>query len=182
MASEGPRSPSTVVNLAGAGDLAWTNPSNATASDDSKATCGPLNSGFSSDHLKATGFGFSIPAGATIDGFLVEIEYMQSTTAMTTTSSSDMLKAGSAHGSTKNTGIADAASDTYVSVGGGSSDLWGGTWTASDVNGATFGVRVRLANSGSSGTFSVDHMRITVYYTEAATTKAMRRSLMGVGF
>jgi hypothetical protein len=79
MANTSATSPGTMVDDATVGTVAWTNPTNAGASDNSYATIG--TSGrcgvFTGHYLKATNFGFSIPVGATITGILVEIERKQ---------------------------------------------------------------------------------------------------------
>jgi hypothetical protein len=58
--------------------------------------------------------------------------------------------------------------DTYASYGG-SSDLWSETWTPADINDVDFGVALSVVQAGDDYgvTASVDHIRITVYYTEA---------------
>ena len=53
-------------------------------------------------------------------------------------------------------------SDTYVSYGN-STDLWGTTWTLSDINNTNFGAA--LSASKHNGNLQVDHFRITVYTT-----------------
>jgi hypothetical protein len=52
--------------------------------------------------------------------------------------------------------------DTYIGYGG-AFDLWGTTWTYTDINGVNFGGLIRIDNY--NGTAFVDHMRITVYTT-----------------
>ena len=69
-------SPGTVVDSDATGTVAWTNPMNATTSDNVYATIS-CPTGIS-HYLKATNFGFSIPTGATINGIVVEIERKQS--------------------------------------------------------------------------------------------------------
>lgn len=71
MATQGPYSPGTMADDSTVGTVTWVNPDNAKASDDVRAI---MYYGGSSHYLKATNFGFSIPAGATINGIVVEIE------------------------------------------------------------------------------------------------------------
>ncbi len=73
MTTTGPNSPSTVVNDTAVGTVSWNNPSKATASDDNK-TQAAIGGGNTTNYLKATSFGFSIPVGDNIDGIMVEIE------------------------------------------------------------------------------------------------------------
>jgi hypothetical protein len=62
--SSGPNSPDSAADQ---GD--WNNPTNVFSSDDSRAD----HSGTNQHILRAYDFKFSIPAGATINGFYVEI-------------------------------------------------------------------------------------------------------------
>jgi len=73
MPDTGAISPGTLADDAAVGAVAWTNPGNAASSDNAYAVFS--TSGVQQSHyLKATNFGFSIPAGATIDGVAVSIE------------------------------------------------------------------------------------------------------------
>ena len=169
--SAGPNSPGNVVDDSSVGDCTWNSPEYAKLSDDkhTKVAATPL-SGFS-HYLKATNFGFSIPSGATINGIKVEIERHangDSSTRWVKDWKVYLLKNGNVVGDNKaDTSTKWPTSDAYKSYGG-SSDLWGTTWTPSDINNANFGVV--LAVQMGTGIFPpstayVDHIRITVYYT-----------------
>ena len=56
------------------GTRSWSNYSNVTASDDSRATIEYELGSYTTYYIKATNFGFNIPSGATIDGIVVEWE------------------------------------------------------------------------------------------------------------
>lgn len=60
------------------------------------------------------------------------------------------------------TGTEWPTADTYVSYGG-ATDLWGTTWTNTEINQASFGAM--LSARVQNGTAQVDHMRITVFTT-----------------
>ncbi|MDD2765910.1 MAG: hypothetical protein PHE83_18255 [Opitutaceae bacterium] len=152
------------------------NPTNALSSDDTYSTS--VVSLGQSKNLEATGFGFAIPTGATIDGIKIEVEAKSTATGfgndftVWAINPASGLKGGAI--------IREAtASDAYYTFGG-PTEKFGGTWTAANINSADFGCSVRFYDSGT-GTHSVDHIRITVYYTEASGTP-FRRSLLGVGF
>lgn len=165
MASEGPNSPGTSESATGIGNIAWSNPARATASDDSKVTVNPQFTNRISRWLKATNFGFAIPAGATIDGIAVEIEKGSS---LTVVDNALRIVKGGTIGSTDraDTGTSWPSDDTYVSHGS-SSDLWGETWSYSDINSSGFGVALSADGTNAyGGQIRVDHIRITVYYTE----------------
>ncbi len=70
--------PGTMADDATVGTWAWSNPNNAKLSDDTYANGDAVANGGLSHYLKATNFGFAIPAGAVINGIVVEIEKNQS--------------------------------------------------------------------------------------------------------
>lgn len=159
-------SPGTMADDATVGIDAWSNPDNAKASDNVYATRGTSNNAITSHFLKATNFGFLIPTGATINGILIEVERK--------TSSSNCVdvtaKIVKANGNFGTTNRADTVTkwtniDTYKSYGS-SSDLWGESWLAEDINDTNFGFGISNWISSGGNTASIDHIRITVYYDD----------------
>jgi len=171
----GALSPGTVVDDNATGTIEWINPMNATTSDNVYATfTSPIDA--TSHYLKATNFGFSIPSGATINGILVEIERIVPTggTGQVNDSEIKIVKSNGTIGDTnKSTGATWSATESYISFGG-SSDLWGETWTAADINDSDFGVvlSATISNQFVASYGRVDHIRITVYFQEAASESA----------
>lgn len=158
-------SPSTVVNLTGVGTTAWTNPSNAVSSDNVYATVG-LDDEFS-NYLKATNFGFNIPAGSTIDGVVVEVERKSIASDQNKDTNVKLVKGGVISGNNKaDTATYWSTTDTYKSYGA-SNDLWGVTLTPTDVNASDFGVVFSVYGFSNFRTGYVDHIRITIYYTSS---------------
>lgn len=142
--SEGPNSPGTVSTSNVCGTENWSNTSNATASDNSYAVANNNNPGsLGSFSLDMTNFGFSLPAGSTVDGIEVTIERKCSDNSGTEWCEDyqlEMLKAGSGTGDDKAaTGVKWATSDATISYGA-SNDLWGAAWEASDINASNFGI------------------------------------------
>lgn len=163
MSSEGPNSGVTFSQDTSWGNLSWSNTSNLGSSDNSYATVSTI-AGYKTYYLTATNFGFSIPSGATIDGIIVEWEgHFQYSSG--SDSRVRIIKGGTIGATDKASGTNWPTSDAYRSYGG-ISDLWGESWTYSDINASTFGATISVI-AGSGGTFSMDHVRITVYYTEA---------------
>jgi len=166
----GPNNPSTGTNVS-LGNNAWSSPGNITSSDDTYASA-PYSNSTDTDNLQGTGYGFSIPAGATINGITVSVE-RHYTGPGVAIDSTRLVKAGVAVGSSKAGGVwpLSDATATY----GSSSDLWGTTWTATDVNASNFGVLLGASDNtvGSSGTAFVDTMTITVTYTVASTVTSV---------
>lgn len=167
MASSGPLSPGTGTT---ATIPAWVTPENIVSSNDTRATATDNSAGaYISGHLLASNFGFAIPAGATIDGVVLEIERHAN---VTTQSPRDhtirlMKVVDTPVGDNKATGTTWATTDEYITYGS-SSDKWGTTWTVAEINDTGFGAYIVTQTSAGKGgpQFRVDHVRITVYYTE----------------
>ena len=163
MASVGPKSPTA------ASGTSWTNPTNVEANDGSYATYTvPISSdGFAfGNYLNVTGFGFSIPAGATINGVVVDVWGHAAVNSQIEVNA-QLLKASVGSGSSKTTTTLTTSDVDYTL--GDSANLWGTTLSQSDVNNSGFGVRIRGGNQDTSThVLSVDYVSITVYYTPAA--------------
>ncbi len=165
----------TVVDDATVGTVAWTNPDNAKVSDDVYATNTPTDQGIS-HYLKASNFGFSIPSGATINGILVEFERKANVASGIQNIKDKYIKIVKADGTIGTTDKADtvtlwSTTEAYSSYGS-SSDLWGETWDDAKINDIDFGVVLSVTaidDTVPNPIASVDHIRITVYYTEATT-------------
>ncbi len=156
--SQGPNYAST------ASAVGWANPTNATGTPDNQCSERTGSGG----SLDLTNFGFTIPDAAAIQGITVEVK-------MAATSSNEgvrvgLLKGGNAVGNTQDiygiAGQTDCTTSAFRTVGS-PTDLWGETWTASDINSANFGVR--LSKLGSTNTAYVDAVRITIEYQDVMT-------------
>jgi len=177
MPSSGPNSPSSGASVAGIGSRTWDNPSRVTSSDNSSAGVTTSASNGASEWLVATGFGFSIPAGSTIDGIYVEWErnaQYDEAGRYWYDNGIRIVKGGTVQSTDKSSASSWPTTDAYAGYGG-ASDLWGTTWTVADINGSGFGAALSVytiyAFSASAG---VDHCRITVYYTEAGGNRRRR--------
>lgn len=190
MASAGPNSPGTLADDSSFGSVAWTNPSNAGTSDNSYATYNSPG-GTDSHYLKATNFGFSIPSDATITNIKVEIERKQDNTFAGDTVDSvvKLVVGGAVTGNNKASGASWPApfgggmgTDAYASYDY-SVTTWGVTPSPSDVNASNFGV-VLAANAagglGANPTAYVDHVRITVTYTQPGQAPGAASMLMAL--
>jgi hypothetical protein len=167
MSSQGPNSPGTAADDAGFdpnGVKSWTTPSNALTENGTSTTCITGGAQAWSHGLKLTNFGFSIPAGATINGILVEIK--RSASRANAIIDSQVQLVGVAGAVDKADTLTHyPTSLTYASYGG-SSDTWGASPTDSDINSSGFGVEISIFNdNGLSTTTNIDYARITVSYT-----------------
>lgn len=114
-----------------------------------------------------TNFGFSLPAGATIDGIEVEAKGGRENGGNLTLR---LTKDGSnTVGSARNASLGSSltcASTTFAGAGG-TSDLWGTTWSEAEVESSSFGV---IATSTAASV--LDAVRITITFTAPDTPTA----------
>lgn len=144
------------------GGEVWLDPTNISSADELVSASIDFGAGVS-ERLEATSFGFAVPTNATILGIKVSVEKRKS--GSVTDNNVQLIKAG-VTGGTNNASAAAWSTTEAVTEYGGSSDLWGRTWTAADINNSNFGVSF-AANLGG-GVAYVDHISITVYFATGA--------------
>lgn len=165
----------------------WTSPTNAQgAANTTYATMGftGVISGFGQLYsLRASSFGFTssdVPAGATIQGIEVRVTLLNNQTSGTLeivdrwafiVPASGTLGAGDGLGDTFNYWPPSSGTRIY----GGSSELWGQTWTQADILDTDFGFMILAAmgtfDKGSASVASVDSFEIRVHYSTVATNQ-----------
>jgi hypothetical protein len=116
--------------------------------------------------IKCTACGFALPTGVTVKGIEVRVKMTSSVGAATLRGK---LWKGANVGSGRE--VSNFAAGTKTAVLGGSSDLWGLTPTATEINEATFGVQIGFANTQYNQDIYVGALTITVYwaYTGVST-------------
>ena len=160
-------SPGTVVDDDSFGTLPeWNNPDEAKV-EDGTSSLNIVGTGIS-HYLKATNFGFSIGSTSTILGIVVGIKKQE---GMATDNIYDervrIVDENGAIGSTdKSSGTEWPTSLTYTNYGTGTTDLWGESWTYANINDADFGVVISADGGAAFAGAGIDHIKITVYYTE----------------
>ena len=166
MSSSGPLFPSGAsgnTNAVGGGSKTWNNSGNIGANDGNLSTVVLAPDATSNDLIGST-FGFSIPSTAVIDGILLEIRYVDSGGGGGINESIvQLFKGGVVVGSNKSTGATLPLALTTVSYGG-SSDLWGTTWTPAEINASNFAAVFVVSSIGGLDIAGVDFFRITVFY------------------
>lgn len=159
---------STWSDNAGVGTLAWTNPGNASTSNDVWASAAAAGSTVTTHYLLGTAFGFAIPTTATINGIQVNVERHQGGGSSGVTDSTVKLVKGGVVSGT-NQAVAGVWGNTTDAVRtyGAANDLWGLTLTPSDVNAANFGFAfsVSCASGISDASAFVDQVTISVTYS-----------------
>lgn len=172
MASQGPNFVGTAADDASVGATTWSNTGNITAEDASSATTTTFGGNNRTHYLIGTNCGFSIPSGATIDGIVVEIKKTCNHAGGITDYRVRIVKGGSIGATDKSSAIQWSKNSLAYTTYGASNDLWGETWTDTDINASNFGVAISAQSAffKVSITNSIDAMRITVYYTVASVT------------
>jgi len=175
--------PSTVVSnvsLTGFsqnGNITWTNPTNVETTNAVYTTAITSTSNPYSYILTCTNFGFSIPSGSTINGISAAIIGHVSITTRGQDLQVSLLKAGTGVGSNYATlqgvGITGSTTDVTETYGSGTTDLWGTTWAYTDINSSGFGIGYEGQSDTSNCTFSIDSVKLTVYYTGGAAGSSL---------
>ena len=165
MATQGPSAPTSASQTATGGLVSWTSITNIETSGASYAVLPIALASVTSQTLMGEGFGFSIPGGATING-IVFTAYISNIGGNAYVNSVGLLKAGVAAGTAK-TGTFYAGASSF----GSSVDLWGTTWTPTDINNAGFGAAMKAVGSdyASNNPVNTNAWKITVYYTPAGS-------------
>jgi hypothetical protein len=117
--------------------------------------------------LIGSNYGFTIPTAATIKGIVVTIRryHTASTSPMPIDVTVQLRKAGVAAGDNLSAGASFPAA-WEDKVFGSSTNMWGTTWTAAEINNSGFGIGYQLYRYTTvSGDPYVDSIKITVYYT-----------------
>ena len=171
MAYTGPNAPSTAVDDSSLVGNNWSNPTNAEVADATYATASDTNP-HHTHYLKTTDYGFSLPAGSDIQGIVVEVLRHASGNGVNnvTDFAVKIVKSDGSIGVANRADIVTLwpTSDAYATYGS-ASDLWGETWTATDINSSNFGVAFSAdLHPDTSVTASVDFIRMTVYYSIGA--------------
>ena len=166
------QSAGSAVNGSGGGSTNWTDLGNVTTSDDNYVRFFAQSDGDSSKDLDCTNFGFSIPAGATINGIQANIERNGFDITDLSIKLLNGDGAGGESAQDKSLGASWSNSDTVDSFGG-PADTWGETWSVSDVNSSNFGIRIQCQdNAGGfaqlAGSANIDHVEIVVHYSPVA--------------
>lgn len=178
MPSQGPNATGSWFTDA-TGAVPWINPTNAQFSDNIYSTATILNLDDVSDALVGDTWGFAVPAGATINGFIFSVEVKG--TGGIADVGVFLAKPGPVFSVNKATITPLPGVDTLISYGG-AADLWGlGPVTFADVNSPAFRGQYTVLNiSGVAETASVDQGLLTVFFTPAATGR-VQWQIMGVG-
>lgn len=145
------------------GTETWSSISNAAVSDNNRANVSFSGIGYTqSEYLVVGGDMPSIPAGATITGIRIGVEGLYN---LDSNANAYLALDGVIKGSAQNTNMGTLESVVYT---GSSSDLWGASWTATEINAASsFQIYIfaDLYDSFGPPSVQVDDAFAEVYYT-----------------
>lgn len=149
--------PGTATNVIGT----WNNPSNALVLDDVQAT---LANGAPPATLALTAMDDrSLPAGFVVSGF--EITFVTGPFHPFIFPDDGKIEVAlTKDGGFTPSSVVLSAVNTGTIIFGGPTELWGETWSLSDVASAGFGAIVRRPSDYPTGIRSVDAVTVTVYY------------------
>lgn len=182
--------------ISGGSSFKWQNTSNASSQNNTYCSLrytdatntiqsAPLsvNPADETNYLVCTNLDTNIPTGASIEGIQIYIDRYNSFTGDGTVTINDdaiyLTKNGTdTVGNNKSTGATWASLDTDTyDYYGGVSDLWGASWTASEINDDNFGVMIspNLAydsGSGENGSDAkIDHVYVEITFTDNSTSR-----------
>lgn len=161
------------------GDAFWTgNVAAVRTLDASYKTCLVDLSTEISPYATNKNYSFNIPSGATINGINLSITRKAAFSSSIADNDVYLIKSDGTYTSVNHANIGTfwGTSDSTVEYGN-STDLWGSTWTDTDINDFDFGGVIAVAGSGV--TASINLINITVYYTNGTSGNACLGTLAG---
>jgi hypothetical protein len=165
------RNPSAGADNAGIGTVAWTSPGSIVIGAGGNPTAVIGAGGAATHYLFATGFGFAIPASATIVGIACWMWHASTNANYAADLNIRLLKAGAL------TGTNMARTTTWWAnywetvwypqnvSGGGPGNLWGTTWTPTDINASNFGIAFSATTGTGTGTLYLGALGLQVQFT-----------------
>lgn len=156
-----------------AGTVVWSNPTGVIAEDSNPAYTYPsIGIGDYYTHwLVSSQHGFALPTDAVIAGIKVDVKRSCATTLghAIVDSGVRLVKGGTVQATDRSDAMTPWPFTSAWKTYGSASDLWGGSWTGTDINNSGFGVAVAAHLMGLSGSVydqaGVDAVKVTVYYT-----------------
>lgn len=157
--SSGPNAPTSAVDNGATGTVAWSNPTNVEADDGVFASPGSVSA--LTHYLNASGYNFSIPSNATVNGIQVDVVRKAALSGVGNLCpggintvcdiNAVLITSSGALGTTNEASTTPWAAAIATSTYGGPSDLWGASWAPSDINSSNFGFAISVNSHGMTG-------------------------------
>ena len=116
------------------------------------------------DRHTYSNYGFSIPAGSTIQGIEVKLNSRVDSTTGAPKICVELSWNGGASWTTAVSSATLSTNETIYTLGG-VTNTWGRTWTNTDFDNANFRVRLTMVSSNTSRDYSLDWLGVQVRYT-----------------
>ena len=162
--------PTTGTSVTGYGTYPWSTPDGIISGGGGASVSLPIAS--ESYFLEATGFGFSLPSGVTIQGIEVLVTgNIGGTSYDCDIGVVNLVKAGTILTGFSSPQNGAVGAGTYgltpeTITYGSPTDLWGTTWAYGDINNSGFGAAIGVGNGFiTSSVFYVTAVQMTVYYS-----------------
>jgi hypothetical protein len=163
MSSQGPNTCTSVTQSPTEGGDAWTG---LTCMEGTSCWCTNDGNNTECEFLICTGFGFSIPTGATLNGIVVTVTGKDDANADGYFDAATLTlngTSGSGSGSITNGNLTTSPQTVTC---GSSTSLWSvSSLTVSQVNASTFGVIFNVETNGNGNQVYLQDCQMTVYYT-----------------
>jgi len=158
------------IYFAGSG-ADWLNPERVDTNDSAYARANPSDYG-TTDYLSGYDYGFTIPAGYVIDGIRFRIEAKKDNATPSMTDYSIRLSKDNTNPVGDDPVAYDEipTTDTVMSYGDEETDLWGTTWSYTEINASTFATWWMAYKYSGANIVRVDYMEVVVGYSPAPTT------------
>lgn len=176
----------SVDSVSGGGNV-WTHPEYVlTNTPPNYAAYSISGTSGTSQFINVTGFGFSVPANATITGIQVSITYGPPIVNFQTqpgTLSATLLKVGTPYAQTKTFPSATPSGGSFnTTAWSNTMDLWGGNWTPGDINNSAFGVQFQAQYTPRPpGTLIALAYNLTVKVFYTSSSSAISVAIGGAG-
>lgn len=115
------------------------------------------------DNHRFSGYALTLPGGATVKGIEVQVQAKADSTSGSPRLCVQLSSDGGASWTTAKTTSTLTTTETTLTVGS-ASDLWGRAWSATDLVGANFRVRVIDVAASKARSFSLDTVAVRVTY------------------
>lgn len=148
------------------------NPTGAFANNSSFAR----NMNGAADRHRYYNYGISVPAGSFVNGIEVRLDWWLDSKSGTNSMSVELSWNGGSSWTTAKTNSSETTADTNNKILGSATDDWGHNWTASELGGTNFRVRLRSNSSSSSRDFFLDWVAVKVNYTPVQPNPASTES------
>ena len=129
-------------------------------------TKGGVAVGTTTDYIIARNFGFTLPDNVTIDGIVVDLNWVGQNSGTGVLSNVALFYLGGQIGDAKAPGIQNQSFSTDT-LQGSSGDTWNASPTPGIINDSTFGFGVQITTqaAGGSDRSFVNSMSVTIYYS-----------------